>query len=427
MRLIRVLAFLFLLAGIASAQSTTAVTGTFRDLTGALITSGQVAFTLQPGIDTQVSGTARFTPTEVDCLINGSGVLKALDGVSTCTLVQNTSITTPSGTSYKACVQPNFIQPGSCFVMYAIGSTLDITTVPATPSLTPAYNLVDTFSNQTIGGVKTFSNAIGAPNLAGTGSCSNSFVTVINSGGSTPTCGSTANNFIANQGTNSTDALSGSRATDSSPTGNFINFKSLAGVTLFKVDVLGNIVATSANIPSFNTTSIFQSAATLFTIFDNQSGIRFQIPLNGTSPTVVNNAAIAGASTLGGTAASSPLTPFNRLGATRGTALTAAKVGSLTGFGTTASVGTVIGTDSAGFITINSSGTGQSANATFVITFADGTWTNNPIVVVCRSDANSPQAGAFVSGTTATAATIGILGTPVAGTSYSFFFIAMGR
>lgn len=161
MRLIRVLTFLFLLAGIANAQSTTAITGTFRDLTGSLITSGQVAFTLQPGIDTQVSGTARFTPTEVDCLINGSGLLKALDGTSTCTLVQNTSITTPANTSWKACVQPGFIQPGSCFVFYAVGSTLDITTVPATPSLTPAYSLVDIFSNQTIGGNKTFSGIVG--------------------------------------------------------------------------------------------------------------------------------------------------------------------------------------------------------------------------------------------------------------------------
>lgn len=301
MRLIRVLTFLFLLAGIANAQSTTAITGTFRDLTGSLITSGQVAFTLQPGIDTQVSGTARFTPTEVDCLINGSGLLKALDGTSTCTLVQNTSITTPANTSYKACIQPGFIQPGSCFVFYAVGSTLDITTVPATPSLTPAYSLVDIFSNQTIGGIKTFSNAIGAPNLAGTGSCSNSFVTAINSGGAIPTCGATANNVTANQGTNGTDALSGSRATDSTPTGNFINFKSFAGTTLFKVDITGNIVAVSANIPSFNTTSIFQSAAALFTIFDNQSGIRFQIPSNGSGRGVINNMAIGGGSSYGGT------------------------------------------------------------------------------------------------------------------------------
>lgn len=43
--------------------------------------------------------------------------------------------------------------------------------------------------------------------------------------------------------TNGIDILTIVRATDVSPSGNFVNFKSLAGSTLFKVDIAGNVVA----------------------------------------------------------------------------------------------------------------------------------------------------------------------------------------
>lgn len=150
---------LILAASCAFGQTTTSVSGTVKDLTNSAVTSGQVSFTLQPGIDTTMSGVSRFSPTEVDCLIIGSGAVKALDGSSTCTVVNNTALQ-PSGTSYKVCIQPLFIQPGSCFVWYATGSATDITQQVPTPSLTPAYNLVDTYSNQTIGGNKNFTGTI---------------------------------------------------------------------------------------------------------------------------------------------------------------------------------------------------------------------------------------------------------------------------
>lgn len=211
----------------AVAQSTTVI-GTFKSGDGVTaIASGQVAATLQPGIDTVASGTARFSPTEVDCTINGDNVnanqavratnsvtisglpghtfivndvvqvagmtdstfngtftitattattitysqtagnatsgggtlsaLRAISGSGACTVATNT-LMQPSSTSWKFCVQPQFIQPGSCFVAFATGGTLDITAQPATPPLTPAYQLVDTFSNQVISGTKTFTN-----------------------------------------------------------------------------------------------------------------------------------------------------------------------------------------------------------------------------------------------------------------------------
>ena len=48
-------------------------------------------------------------------------------------------------------------------------------------------------------------------------------------------------NITATQSANGADILSGSRATDTTPSGNFINFKSAAGASLFKVDVAGTI------------------------------------------------------------------------------------------------------------------------------------------------------------------------------------------
>jgi hypothetical protein len=120
-------------------------------------------------------------------------------------------------------------------------------------------------------------------------------------------------------------------------------------------------------------------------------------------------------------------TPVNRVRANQGTALTTAKVGTLTGWGTTATVSSVSGTDSAGTINISSSGTGQTINPFFVLTFADGTWTTAPLVMVNRADGFAPVAYCMVDSTTATTVTIGLSGTPVAGTTYTINFTTIGR
>lgn len=121
-------------------------------------------------------------------------------------------------------------------------------------------------------------------------------------------------------------------------------------------------------------------------------------------------------------------TLFKRSKATQGSALVTGDVGSLSaGWGTTATVSAVSGTDAAGSITISSSGTGQSANPTFVLTFHDGTWTNSPIVIVVRADFNAPVGGAIHSGASATTVQFAFNGLPVAGSSYTFHFICIGR
>lgn len=144
-----------LLAGIAAGQTTTSVTGTIKDLTGANVTSGKVTFTLAPSRDTTISGLARFSPQTVTCPINGSGLIKALDGVSTCTITMNTALN-PPGSYYVVGIWPYNVKT-STFTFYAVLSSYDWSTVVPTPTTSPAQNFVDIFSNQTIGGNKTWS------------------------------------------------------------------------------------------------------------------------------------------------------------------------------------------------------------------------------------------------------------------------------
>ena len=216
------------LTGASGAQTLTTITGTIKDLSQTIVSTGKVVFTLMPGIDTTISGNAIFPSSQTTCTINqstsftasglsrksgpsivtvsftaahtflvgdvitvsfmtdpsfngtftvttvpsassitysqsgttatsGGGVIAALrkvPGPGSCGLTFNTAIS-PSGTYYNACIWPGNVK-SSCFNMYAVSPALDITTVVPTPATAPAYNFLDSFSNQTIGGNKTF-------------------------------------------------------------------------------------------------------------------------------------------------------------------------------------------------------------------------------------------------------------------------------
>jgi hypothetical protein len=122
---------------------------------------------------------------------------------------------------------------------------------------------------------------------------------------------------------------------------------------------------------------------------------------------------------------------LKRYSAGQGTALTASNFAINVGWGSTANVSAVVGTDQGFRFQVNSAGTGQSSTPTVTVTYADGTWTNDPILVCWRGDTNSPgPASAPVSWNSASTATAGKLifnGTPVAGTSYIISCIAIGR
>jgi hypothetical protein len=144
-----------LFSGIAAAQMTTSITGTIKDLSNAVLTSGKVTFTLTPSRDMTISGMARFSPQTITCLINGLGAIVALDGVSVCTIIMNTALQ-PPGSYYTVGVWPANVKT-STFTFYAVLSSYDWSTVVPTPTTSPAQNFVDIFSNQTIGGNKIWS------------------------------------------------------------------------------------------------------------------------------------------------------------------------------------------------------------------------------------------------------------------------------
>src|SRR5205085_4607318 len=86
-------------------------------------------------------------------------------------------------------------------------------------------------------------------------------------------------NAVVNQAANNNDVLSGKRATDSSPTGNFMHFTDFAALNdLFKVDVAGNVAANSfsgdgsgltgisgANVSNIPNTALQHSSVTINT------------------------------------------------------------------------------------------------------------------------------------------------------------------
>lgn len=155
-RLALMMVLLSALLGVS--QTTTQVTGTVKDLSQAAVTSGKVVFTLVPSADSTISGTARFSPLAVTCLITANGSVKALDGVSNCVVTQNGALS-PSGTSYLVQICP-YKACTSSFYTQLYQSSVDISQLTPTPATMPLYGLVSTGGNFTIQGFWTFSNGL---------------------------------------------------------------------------------------------------------------------------------------------------------------------------------------------------------------------------------------------------------------------------
>lgn len=142
---------------------------------------------------TLVNSTTSFNFTQSGTHTNGAvgtvGGLYKSGGTGPCSVMQSSAIT-PANTYYSVSLWPIFSLTSS-FNTYAAGSgPVDISTVVPTPGQQPAYSFVDLFTNQTITGIKTFSNGIifnggissaGPNNLAGGGTLGGTFnCTIVN-------------------------------------------------------------------------------------------------------------------------------------------------------------------------------------------------------------------------------------------------------
>lgn len=134
-------------------------------------------------------------------------------------------------------------------------------------------------------------------------------------------------------------------------------------------------------------------------------------------PTGTQNTVFAGAMTVTG--------GLVRIKAS-GTALVAGDFALSGGWGTTATIGTITGTDQAWQATVTSSGTGQAASPTITLTFHDGTWTLAPIVV-SKMVGGTGTVTLLTEAVGATSLIITFQGTPVAGSTYVISSHAIGR
>lgn len=95
------------------------------------------------------------------------------------------------------------------------------------------------------------------------------------------------------------------------------------------------------------------------------------------------------------------------------------------GWGSTATVSAINGTDQRFRFTVTSAGTGQGVNPTATLTFKDGTWTTAPFAVCSRNGGNQPAVLPTWT-TTATTLVITFPGTPVAAETYTLECVVMG-
>jgi hypothetical protein len=202
----------------------------------------------------------------------------------------------------------------------------------------------------------------------------------------------------------------------------------LTGTEVAKIDTSGNLNL-SGGADTLEQASAFGGATghaglwansiTHLWAAKNNNGSAYNLVGDTTSQALTNK-------TLGGT------TPYNRIRANQGTALVAGDFALSAGWGTTASVGSVLGTDSAFSFVVTSSGTGQGVGPTVTITFHDGTWTNSPLCVANMGPGNSGLTAWLISSVSATQLVLqGTLVsgnfTPIAANTYGGTVICVGR
>lgn len=121
-------------------------------------------------------------------------------------------------------------------------------------------------------------------------------------------------------------------------------------------------------------------------------------------------------------------TQAKRVRASQGSSLVSGDFAFAAGWGSTAALSAITGSDQGFTVTITANGSGIAANPTLTLTFHDGTWTNPPFFVICRGDGNGPATGFWIiNSISATVLTMQFVGTPVSGSAYIVYAVGMGR
>lgn len=159
-----------MLSGACRAQTLTTITGTIKDLSQTIVSTGKVVFTLMPGIDTTISGNAIFTSSQITCTINQSTSFTA-SGLSR---KNGPSIVTVSFTAAHSFIVGDVITV-SLMTDPSFNGTFTVATVPNATSIT--YSQSGTTAT-TGGGVIAALRKVPGP-----GSCGLTFNTAISPSG----------------------------------------------------------------------------------------------------------------------------------------------------------------------------------------------------------------------------------------------------
>ena len=173
----------------------------------------------------------------------------------------------------------------------------------------------------------------------------------------------------------------------------------------------GTVVELVKDVFSSGLIGTFASSDNLVVRLDGTSGKALQ----GSSATLDDTGTLA----LGGNLIA------DRIQISTGTGLLAGDFALSAGFGTTASVANITGTDARCRFTVTSAGTGQGADPTITITFTDGAYTVAPFASVQRI-AGSQLTVVNTWTMTTTTIVITFNGTPIDTQTYRYELIVMG-
>jgi hypothetical protein len=424
----------------------------------------------------------------ISFMVGGGGqVLKrqfcatVTNGATATLTVPNPATSSPSGISYRVSVKDS--STGQEVLRYT-GVTFSGTSFNLdlyTPNLAGAslapLSGTTVSGNLGVTGNISATGTIAAANLPatipGTGSCSGQFVSVLNSGAS-PTCSTTLNTGAASGAALSLPGGAGGAQSyiDGSGgivgTGGYVEFTNDASTTTGYGAWLTNnafwngaswiqprgagtsshgLTVSNHKDFSFNFAAAngTNNAALTWTEWANLNAGGFNLKtgnylLNGSQISFANLAGTASQSqvpwaapgTIGSTTPNTgafTTATVKRLFATNGTALSSADFSFSAGWGTTASIGSIGGTDSAFTFLMTSNGTGQSSNPSVTLNFHDGTWTNTPVCIAGGLQGNASTVSWEVQAPTATRVQITLTNpvTPISASTYGGNVLCIGR